>query len=162
MMMAVKRNEIVFYVASVALCAVSFVVLNQNTKLLLFPHKTAMEYLYNFKFVFVDNVGYEHSSGLFAISKNCSGVKLFINLFLIMVFGFLHRYTGTKRKIAAIAKFYLTALVLAFVVTLIRIAASVPFCTWEKFHLVHNVMSLGIHFAACLILYFFMEERAKV
>ena len=160
-MAGLKRHDILLYAVSILMCAVSFIVFNQNIEILLFPHKTAMEYLYNFSFVFIDNVGYEQSNRLFTIAQNCSGVKLFINLFLIMVFGFLHKYIGTKRKIAMLAKFYFRALFLAFAITIARIAASLPFCTWERFHLIHNVMSLGIYFAACFILYFIMERRVR-
>jgi len=158
-MAAPKRHDIILYAVCIALCGVSFFVFNQNVELLLLPHKTAMEFLYNFNFIFIDNIGYRQSNGLFIIAQNCSGVKLFINLFLIMVFGFLHKYTGTKRKIATVVKFYFSALLLAFTITVARIAASVPFCTWERSHLIHNVMSLGIYFAACLIVFFVMERR---
>ena len=160
-MQAIKRSDIILYAVGIMLCAASYILLNQNIELSLLPHKTVMEYLYNFNFVFIENVGYEQTNGLFTIAQNCLGVKLFINLFLIMVFGFLHKYTELKHKINAIIKFYITALITAFVVTIIRIAASVPFCTWERFHLIHNIMSLGIYFAAGLILYFIMERRVQ-
>jgi len=157
-----KRNDIILYAISILLCAASFVVLNHNIEILLFPHKAAMELLYNYSFVFVDDVGYEQANGLFTIARNCSGVKLFISLFLIMVFGFLHKYTGTKRKIAMVVKYYFMAMFIAFAVTVVRIAASIPFCSWERFHLIHNAMSLGIYFSVCLSLYFVMERRVRV
>ena len=67
-----------------------------------------------------------------------------------------------KQKTAALIKFYFSALALAFILTIIRIAASIPFCTWERFSLLHNIISLGIYFAAGLILYLLMERRLKI
>ena len=161
-MTAIKRNDIFLYTISIVLCAVSFFAVSQNAKYSLLPHKTAMEYLYNFNFVYIEGVGYEQANGLFTITQGCSGVKLFINLFLIMVFGFLHKYSGKKRKIATVVKFYFMAMFLAFAITLTRIAVSIPFCTWERFYLIHNAISLCIYFVAGLVLYFIMERRVRI
>ena len=158
-MISVKRNDIFLYALSIMICAASYVILTGYIELSLFPHKTVMEYLFNFNFVFIEDVGYAQTNGLFIIARNCLGVKLFINLFLIMVFGFLHRYAEMKHKIAAVIKFYSIALVLAFVITVIRISASVPFCTWDRFHLIHNVISLTLYFASGLALFFVMERK---
>ena len=158
----VKRNDIFLYAASIILCAVSYVMLNKNIELALLPHKTVLEYLFNFNFVFIENIGYEQTNGLFIIAKNCLGINLFINLFLIMIFGFLHKYTDLKHKIIAVIKFYFISLISAFVITIIRISASVPFCAWDKFQLIHNMISLGIYFAAGFILYFIMERKVMV
>ena len=158
-MTRVKRNNILFYAISVLLCAVSYIIINQKIELSLLPHKTVMEYLFNFDFIFVENVGYAQTNGLFIIARSCLGIKLFICLFLIMVFGFLDRYSGSKSKITAVIKFYFIALILAFVITVIRISISVPFCAWDRFRLFHNIVSLVIYFMSGLILYFVMERR---
>jgi exosortase K len=155
----IKRDNIFLYAISIAICAASYIILNKNIELSLLPHKTALEYLFNFNFVFIENVGYAQTNGLFIIAQNCLGSKLFINLFLIMIFGFLHKYTAFKHKIAALLKFYCSALVLAFVITVIRISASVPFCSWDRFHLIHNTISLMIYFASGLVLYLMMERK---
>ena len=147
------------YALCLAMCAASYVLFNENMELFLFPHKTVMEYLFNFSFVFTENVGYEQTNGLFIITRNCMGVKLFINLFIIMAFGFLHKYAGMKNKIAAIVKFYSISLITAFAATMFRISASVPFCEWNRFHLIHNVISLSVYFMTGLVLYFLMERK---
>ena len=159
-MISTKRNDIFLYAISIMMCAASYIILTKYITISLFPHKTVMEYLYNFNFVFIENVGYEQTDGLFVIARNCLGVKLFINLFLMMVFGFLHKYIEMKHKIAAIIKFYSISLILAFVITILRISASVPFCTWDRFYLIHNIISLTIYFASGLVLFFVMERKA--
>ena len=156
----IKRNDIFIYIAVILICAVNYISLNNNIEITLFPHKTAMEYLFGYKFIFNESLGYEQTNGLFIIARNCSGIKLFISLFLIMIFGFLHKYTGLKRKITAAAVFYFISLVLALIITIIRIAISVPFCTWSRFHLIHNILSLTVYFMSGLILYFIMERKA--
>ena len=158
-MIAERRSSIFFYAICIAICAASYIILNRNIELSLLPHKTVLEYLFNFNFVFIENVGYGQANGLFTVSRSCMGVKLFINLFVILVFGFLHKYKGMKRKFVAITKFYFAALALAFVITIFRIAASVPFCTWDRFHLIHNTISLMIYFVAGLVVYFVMERK---
>ena len=160
-MLSLRRNDIFLYAFCLAVCAASYILLNQSIELSLFPHKTVLEYLFNFDFIFVESVGYEQTNGLFTVSRNCMGAKLFINLFLIMVLGFLHKYTGLKHKIKAIVKFYFIALFSAFVFTVIRISMSVPFCGWEKFHLIHNMISLGVYFSAGLALYFVIGRRFR-
>ena len=160
-MFTIKRNDMILYAISIAMCVASYILLNKNIALSLFPHKTTLEYMFHYQFVFIENVGYEQSNGLFTIAQNCLGVKLFINLFLMMVFGFLHKYAGTKKKITAIIKFYCGALVLAFVVTIIRISVSIPFCGLNNFHLIHNMISLVIYFMTGLVLYFILEERIQ-
>jgi exosortase K len=159
-MLNIKRNDIILYFVAILVCAVSYIILNKNIEISLFPHKTAIQYLFGFNFFFTEDVGYEQSNGLFIIARNCSGIKLFINLFLISVFGFLHRQTGLKRKITTAAKYYFISLGLALIITIIRIAVSIPFCTWERFHLIHNILSLAIYFMSGLILYYFMERKA--
>ncbi|MCL2163686.1 MAG: exosortase K [Oscillospiraceae bacterium] len=158
-MLSAKRNDIFLYAISIGLCAASYFILNYNIELSLLPHKTVLEFIFDFDLVFIDNVGYEQTNGLFTIARNCLGVKLFINLFLIMVFGFLHKYEGLKHKAAAMMRFYMISFALAFVITVVRISASVPFCTCDRFHLIHNTLSLGIYFAAGLIVYFVMERK---
>ncbi|MCL2147702.1 MAG: exosortase K, partial [Synergistaceae bacterium] len=105
------------YALCIMMCALSYVVLTRHIELSLTPHKIVMEYLFDFNFVFIEDVGYEQTNGLFIISRNCLGVKLFINLFIIMTFGFLHNYEGIKHKIAAVIKFYSLSLIYAFVIT---------------------------------------------
>jgi len=155
------KKDIFLYAFCILICAASYILFNSSIELSLLPHKIAVEYLFDFDFFFVENVGYEQSNGLFIISANCMGAKLFINLFLILTLGFLHRYTGLREKIKTIAKFYFIALVVAFFATVIRISASVPFCTWERFHLIHNTISLLIYFAAGLTLYFIMDRKIR-
>ena len=157
----IKRNDIFLYAASITICVVSYIAVSRNIELSLLPHKTVLEYLFNFNFVFIDAIGYKQSNELFIITKDCLGINLFISLFLIMVFGFLQKYKGIKRKITVVIKFYFTAFALAFIITVIRISASVPFCAWEKFYLMHNMLSLGIYFSSGLFLYFVMEKRIK-
>jgi len=153
--------DVAYYVVSIVLCAVTYLGLNRNIEWSLLPHKTVLEYWFGFRFVFVENVGYEQSHGLFIIAQNCLGVKLFISLFLILVLGFLHKYKATQDKIAAVVRFYFGALVLAFFATVVRISVSVPFCTWDQFYLIHNTISLVIYFAVGLVLYFVMERRLR-
>jgi exosortase K len=158
-MCSVRRNDILLYALCAAVCAASYILLNKNIELALLPHKTVLEYMFNFDFVFTENVGYEQTNGLFIISRNCMGAKLFVSLFLIMVLGFLHKYAEFKHKIKAVFKFYFIAIFSAFFFTVIRISMSVPFCGWEKFHLIHNMISLGIYFSAGLAVYFVMGRK---
>jgi len=158
-MISIRLSNLLMYGTAIALGAVSYVALNANPELALLPHKTALEYLYNYSFVFVENVGYQQTNGLFIIGQSCLGAKLFINLFLIMVLGFIHRYRDVTRQIIALIKFYFLALALACGITIIRIASSLPFCTWDNFHLIHNTLSLSIYFISGLALYFVMERK---
>ena len=148
-----------FYALAAVLCAATYMLLQQDIALSLLPHKVALELLFDFRFVFVEGLGYAQAQGLFVIARSCMGVKLFINLYLIQVFGFLHRKAGPRAKITAMAEYYALAFVLAFAVTVARIAASVPFCGWEHFTRIHNALSLALYFIAGLALYLVMSCR---
>jgi len=156
----VLMNNLPLYPIILLICTITYITFNKNIEISLFPHKTAIQYLFGFDFFFTANVGYEQANGLFIIARNCSGIKLFISLFLIMTLGFLHRQAGLKRKLMTIVRYYFTSLGLALVITIIRITASVPFCTWNRFYLIHNLMSLAIYFMSGLVLYYFMERKA--
>ena len=161
-MLNIKRNDTIPYFLAILVCAVSYVIFNKNIEVSLFPHKTAIQYLFGFNFFFTENVGYEQTNGLFIIARNCSGIKLFISLFLILVFGFLHKQTGLKRKTTTVIKYYFMSLGLALIITIVRIAVSIPFCTWSRFHLIHYILSLAIYFMSGLILYYFMERKVAI
>ena len=154
-------REAALYAAGVAACAGIYVLLNQDLALSLLPHQAVLGYLFHFDFVFVENVGYAQTEGLFTIARSCMGAKLFVNLYLLLVFGFLHKYAGAKRKIGAMLRFCFIALASAFAVTIARIAASVPFCGWSRFTLIHNAISLALYFSTGLVLYALMERRAN-
>ena len=161
-MLNIKRNDIILYFTTIWVCVVSYVILNKNIEISLFPHKAAIQYLFGFNFFFTENVGYEQTNGLFIITRNCSGIKLFISLFLILVFDFLHKQSRLKHKIITAVKYYFISLGLALIITIVRIAVSIPFCTWSRFHLIHYILSLAIYFMSGLILYYFMERKVAI
>ena len=148
-----------YYIAAIILSVLSYYLLNLDMERLLLPHKTVLEFLYDFDFIYVADLGYTQTNDLFTITRGCSGTKLFVSLFLILVFGFLPKQSTTKAKIAAFSQFYISALLLAFLVNVARIAISLPFCNWERFYLIHNTISIFLYFATGLILYFVMEHR---
>ncbi|TYQ16990.1 UNVERIFIED_CONTAM: exosortase K [Acetivibrio alkalicellulosi] len=154
-----KNMKYLTYIIAVGVCITTYILLMQNIKISLLPHKALIGFLYNYDFEFVSNLGYQQSDRLFVIAKNCLGGKLFVSLFLILVFGFLHEYISTKEKIKAIAIFYISSIIIAFIATIIRISASIPFCTLPQFTLIHNTISLGIYFGTGYIVYFLMEKR---
>jgi len=154
----IYANAICFAVC-IAICAAVNFLLNGNIRMALLPHKITMEYLFDMEFKYVDNLGYEQTDGLFAITRNCMGVKLFISLFLIAAAGFLRKSPSIPGKAAAIVKSFLLAVIAAIPITLARIAASVPFCAWDRFYLFHNVFSLLIYFVPGLALFYFMEKK---
>jgi hypothetical protein len=53
------------------------------------------------------------------------------------------------------------SLISAFVITMVRISASAPFCMWERFHLIHNIISLTIYFVSGLVIFYVMERKAS-
>jgi len=149
------------HIYSIAIALISYYFLKENIRYTLLPHKIAIEYLYNIDFVFSQNVGYVQSDGVFAISGNCLGVNMFLSFFLILIFGFYEKFTFIKSKIVKFTSFYLFSLISALILTIVRIAASIPFCTSDSFVLIHNVISLSIYFLSAMVLYYTMERITK-
>jgi len=158
-LLPLRTDTLPYYIAAIILGVMSYYFFNLDMERLLLPHKTVLEFLYDFDFIYVADLGYTQTNDLFTITRGCSGTKLFVSLFLILVFGFLPAHAGIQAKIAAFSQFYISALLLAFLVNVARIAVSLPFCNWERFYLIHNTISIFLYFATGLGLYFIMERR---
>ena len=155
-----ERNRLI-YLTAIIISVISYYFLTQNIRLTLFPYKALIAFLYNMDFSFIENLGYMQSESLFAISKSCLGVNLFLSLFLILIFGFYKKFKFIKNHVLRFSFFYFLALILAFVLTVIRISASVPFCRFDSFVLIHNIISLSIYFFSAMVLYYIMERVTK-
>jgi exosortase K len=155
----IRKRDIAVYLIGVIISILTYDILNKNISVSLLPHKIAIEFLCDYHFIFIPKIGYQEVEGLFVIAKNCLGTKLFVSLFLILLFGFLHEYKNICHKMIATAYFYLLSIALAFIITVTRIYVSIPFCTFENFSLIHNAISLVIYFISGFILYFIMENR---
>lgn len=158
-LMAIIRKNYPVYLSGIALGLLTSIALQQNLEAALWPHKAALEVLYNYHFTFIPELGYLHSQGLFAIAGNCLGTNLFISLFLIYVFAFSHIYEQTITKFVMLAAHYLFLLATAFILTVFRICASIPFCGLEEFTLIHNIISLVVYFSGSFIVYTIFVKR---
>ena len=135
-----------------ALAAAAYVFLSANPKWTLFPYVKALELLFGLHFRYA-GAAYAAIGSPVVITKACSGVNLFLSLYAILAIGFLHRFRGKKKKLLLSLVFFMSAILIAFIATLLRIAVSLPFTESPHFKLIHTVISLCVFFGTGLPVY---------
>ena len=149
---AMKARPWPAYLICAAVAAAIYVFLSIHTQWTLFPYTKALNALFGFHFYAIDD-GYQAAGSGFMITRTCSGVNLFAGLCMILVFGFLHRFHGTKRRTFAAMACIVAALLVTFIATLARIILSLPFAESEHFKLIHTVLSLCVFYGTGLLVY---------
>ncbi len=117
------------------------------------PYVYALNAFYLIVFEYVPELGYREINGIIVIGKDCVGSKLFISLFLIFSFCYDYNHDGMLKGVLMIFLTCITALAMAFIITLFRITASIPFYGMKDFKLIHTILSLLIYFGSSLGLY---------
>ena len=145
------------YLLCVALAAAAYIFLYANTKWTLFPYTKILEFLFGLHFNYT-GTAYEAIGSSVIITKTCSGVNLFLSLYAILVFGFLHRFQGVKKKLLLSLIYFVSSVSIAFIATLARIIVSLPFSESLHFRLIHTVISLCVFFGTGLLLYSLMQK----
>lgn len=157
----IKRENMIVYFFTVITALIIYYFLMSNIKITLIPHISALKILYSMQFEFIQDVGYREAGGLFIIGKSCMGAKLFVCLFIILIICRIDRYSSLIKKISRIPVFCVTALLLAYIITVFRIAASIPFCSMENFKLIHTGFSLIVYFFSGIGLYTFLNYKTE-
>jgi len=148
----VRTKTIPIYLLCAAIGAAAYIFLSINTEWTLLPYTKALHFLFGFHFYYT-GAAYESAGSSLVISKTCSGINLFLSLYTILVVGFLHRFSGTKKRLFASLGAFATAIFIAYFTTLIRIIISLPLCDSPHFKLIHTVISLCIFFGTGLLVY---------
>lgn len=154
-------EKIIIFLFTVILAFAVYRILTADIKITLIPHITAVNFLYQMRFEFIPGTGYREAGGLFIIGESCIGAKLFICLFLILTICRVDRYDSFFKKISSILLFCITAVFLAYIATVFRITASIPFCGMENFQLIHTIFSLMVYFGTGLGLYAFLNYKSE-
>ena len=156
-----KLSNILAYLFAILTACLVYMGLNRNIEITLKPYVLAMDFLYQIQFEYVLGLGYVENKGLFIIGKECLGGKLFICLFTILTICRLSKYKKLLHKIASILGFCIISIFLAYMITLIRISASIPFSVMSNFKLIHTILSLVIYFGSGIALYTFLSRYNK-
>ena len=149
------------YLFGVIIAFIIYNLLVSNIKTTLIPHISAIKLLYQMRFEFIPEIGYRETGGLFIIGESCTGARLFACLFIILTVCRIDKYSGFLKKSAYLLLFCIEAVLLAYIITVFRITASIPFCNMENFHLIHTVFSLMVYFSSGLGLYTFLNRRSR-
>ena len=154
-------EKIIIFLFTVIMAFAVYRILTADIKMTLIPHITAVNFLYQMRFEFIPGIGYREAGGLFIIGQSCIGARLFICLFLILSICRIDNYEGFLKKIGRILLFCITAVFLAYIITVFRITASIPFCRLENFQLIHTIFSLMVYFASGIGLYAFLSYKSE-
>ena len=157
----IKMEKIIIYLFTAIVSFAVYIFLTTDIRITLIPHISAIKLLYPMQFEFIPGTGYREAGGLFIIGESCIGAKLFICLFLILTICRVDRYDGFFKKISSILLFCITAVFLAYIATVFRITASIPFCGMENFQLIHTIFSLMVYFGTGLGLYAFLNYKSE-
>jgi len=156
-----KLKEVSYYIFAAAIALSVYFLLNRNIEIALRPHALIMQLLYQMQFEFLPGLGYREVNGLFIISGECSGAKLFVCLFFIFITCCLRRYRGFFKKLFMLFSFCFASIALSYAITAIRIASSIPFCGSPDFKLIHTMLSLILYFGSGLLLYAFLNRSKQ-
>ena len=145
------------YLLCAVLATAAYIFLSVNTKLTLFPYTKILEFIFGLHFNY-NGAAYEAIGSNVVIRKTCSGVNLFLSLYAILVFGFLYRFQGVKKRLLLSLLYFVSAVMIAFIATLVRIIVSLPFSESPHFKLIHTVISLCVFFGTGLLVYSLMQK----
>ena len=140
------------YLLCAAAGAVVYTFLAVNTEWTLYPYTKALNSLFGYHFYFT-GAAYEAAGSNLVISKTCSGLNTFLSIYTILIFGFLHRFTGLKNRLFGVLVSFTAAIFIAYCATLLRIIISLPFCDSQHFYLIHNAVTLCIFYGAGFSVY---------
>ena len=157
----IKFEKIIVYLFTAVIAFAVYKLLTADIRITLIPHISAIKLLYQMQFEFIPETGYREAGGLFIIGKSCIGARLFVCLFLILTICRIDKYDGLFRKMIGILLFCISAVFLAYIATVFRITASIPFCRTENFHLIHTIFSLMVYFGSGLGLYAFLNYKEE-
>lgn len=148
-----RRNQALpAYMLCAALACAAYALLSAHPEWTLFPYTKALALLFGLEFVYTQ-AAYAAIGSTVVITKACSGVNLFLSLYVILVIGCLHRFHGAKKRYLLSLFFFASAVFAAFIATLVRIILSLPFSESPHFKLIHTVISLCVFFGTGLLVY---------
>lgn len=140
---------------ALTLAAGGALLLSVSTRWSLFPHASALGFLYGVPFSFDPEIGYVAALHGFQITLSCSGAKLYVSAFLLLAFGF------PARRARGLFGYAACSLVGAVALSILRIAMSMPFAQMARGALYHTLISLATHFGALTLLYGIMKYRYR-
>ena len=152
-----NKQLLPIYLLCAALAAAAYLFLSARAEWTLFPYTKALELLFGLHFYFT-GTAYATAGSNVVLTKACSGVNLFLSLYTILVFGFLHRFRGFKKQLLLSLLYFTVAVFTAFIATLARIIISLPFSENPHFKLIHTVVSFCVFFGTGLLLYSLVQK----
>jgi len=157
-----NKQSLPAYLLCAALAAAAYLFLSAHIEWTLFPYAKALEWLFGLRFYFT-GTAYAAAGSNVVLTKACSGANLFLSLYTILVFGFLHHFQGRKKLLLLSLLYFFTAVLTAFIATLARIIVSLPFSENPHFKLIHTVISFCVLFGTGLLLYSLVQKTtAKI
>jgi len=152
-----NKQLLPIYLLCAALAAAAYLFLSAHIEWTLFPYAKALEALFGLHFYFT-GTAYAAAGSSVVLTKACSGLNLFLSLYTILVFGFLHQFQGNKKRLTLSLLYFTVAVLTAFIATLARIIVSLPFSESPHFKLIHTVVSFCVLFGTGLLLYSLMQK----
>jgi len=142
-----ERGTHILYVAlTLALAAGGYALLTVPTAAALAPHAKLVGLFFGADYIFDPRMGYTFPELRIAITQNCSGAKMYVSALFLLAFGF-------RRGIRRLFVYAACSLPGAVLVSVARIALSVPFLNFKSAALIHTLISLSVHFGALAALY---------
>lgn len=111
-------------------------------KVLLYPYIGLCGLFYNVEFTYSRTYGYLCSTGTFAITKECLGNTFMAMVFIFVFFRFKKCFINQGKWLGLAL---LLAIVIGYIVSSIRILASVPFTNTRFFGLIHGTIGVILY-----------------
>lgn len=152
-----KIWDIIFCILSVLIGLIIINVIelldNNILKILLYPHKLAVEIFYNIKLDYINNIGYCSYNRSFAIGAECMGHKLFALIFIMLVCTFNTNFNTIKSKLIWLIISFIITYISSLTANCIRIIGSVPIVSFKNFVPLHSISGIAINFVTLILVY---------
>lgn len=156
-----KKRKIIWYAVSVIFVISVYMCVHAHSRFFLFPYAKLTSAIWNIPFAYIAPQGYVSYDGALTISESCSGIKMFIALFLIAAVGFAPAELSFKNAVRAFISAAGKIAALTFALTFIRISMSLKLNYFTNAALAHNILSLIIFFGAACALYFYLNRKRR-
>ncbi len=150
-----KKRKLINGAAALAGALGFYALFTSQPQVFLRPHAALLSLIPGVSFEYVEGLGYLALARNFAITPDCMGAKWFVAALLILCLSTddAHAHERPSRAALRLGLCLFVLIALAFAVSALRIAVSIPFATHPSGALIHRLISLAAYFLSLLALY---------
>lgn len=123
---------------------------------------------YDTSFIYKDDVGFISQELAIIIGKECSGIKFFTTLFLMLLFSFIPKIEGIKKKTASFFCFLIVTYIVTILANTSRIIGSIwilqlnLFSNEKQIRLMHQSIGVTFYFTYLVLVFIIVSKYFRI